>query len=200
MNKLKVGVLASGRGSNFKAIVQKVDNARVEVLIVDNPDARAIAIAKEFDIPCKVVDRKKFDDKFSFEREIINILELYKVELIALAGFMRILSSNFVERFKWKIMNIHPSLLPSFPGLNAQKQALDYGVKVSGCTVHFVDAGTDTGPIILQSVVPVLDDDDPETLSARILEEEHKIYPFAITLFAQNRLIVDGRKVRIKDV
>ncbi|AWB09964.1 MAG TPA: phosphoribosylglycinamide formyltransferase [Thermodesulfobium narugense] len=200
MNKLKVGVLASGRGSNFKAIVQKVDSAEVKVLIVDNPDAKAIEIAKEFDVPYEVVDRKKFISKLSFEKEIINILESYKVELIALAGFMRILSSDFVERFKWKIMNIHPSLLPSFPGLNAQKQALDYGVRVSGCTVHFVDAGTDTGPIILQAVVPVLDDDNPETLASRILNEEHKIYPFAITLFAQNRLVIDGRKVKIKNI
>lgn len=200
LNKLKVGVLASGRGSNFKAIVQKVDSAEVKVLIVDNPDAKAIEIAKEFDVPYEVVDRKKFISKLSFEKEIINILESYKVELIALAGFMRILSSDFVERFKWKIMNIHPSLLPSFPGLNAQKQALDYGVRVSGCTVHFVDAGTDTGPIILQAVVPVLDDDNPETLASRILNEEHKIYPFAITLFAQNRLVIDGRKVKIKNI
>ncbi|AEE14259.1 phosphoribosylglycinamide formyltransferase [Thermodesulfobium narugense DSM 14796] len=200
MNKLKVGVLASGRGSNFKAIVQKVDSAEVKVLIVDNPGAKAIEIAKEFNIPYEVVDRKKFSNKLNFEKEITNILDSYKVELIALAGFMRILSPGFVEHFKWKIMNIHPSLLPSFPGLNAQKQALDYGVRVSGCTVHFVDAGTDTGPIILQAVVPVLDDDSPETLASRILKEEHKIYPFAISLFAQNRLVIDGRKVKIKDI
>lgn len=200
LNKLKVGVLASGRGSNFKAIVQKVDSAEVKVLIVDNPGAKAIEIAKEFNIPYEVVDRKKFSNKLNFEKEITNILDSYKVELIALAGFMRILSPGFVEHFKWKIMNIHPSLLPSFPGLNAQKQALDYGVRVSGCTVHFVDAGTDTGPIILQAVVPVLDDDSPETLASRILKEEHKIYPFAISLFAQNRLVIDGRKVKIKDI
>jgi phosphoribosylglycinamide formyltransferase-1 len=150
-------------------------------------------------IPYKVIDRKILN-KEDFEREIINILDSYNVELVVLAGFMRILGTEFVEHFKWRVMNIHPSLLPSFPGLHAQKQALEYGVKISGCTVHFVDAGTDTGPIILQSAVCVLEDDTEESLSSRILEEEHKIYPFAVSLFAQNRLIIYGRKVKIKNI
>ncbi len=200
MHRLKVGVLASGRGSNFKAIAQKAENVEIVLLVVDKPDAKAIEIAKDLNIPYKFIDRKNFGNKEDFEREIINVLDSYSVELVVLAGFMRILGAEFVEHFKWRTMNIHPSLLPSFPGLHAHNQALEYGVKVSGCTVHFVDAGTDTGPIILQSAVCVLEDDTEESLSSRILEEEHKIYPFAVSLFAQNRLIIDGRKVKIKNI
>jgi phosphoribosylglycinamide formyltransferase-1 len=199
LHRLKVGVLASGRGSNFKAIAQKAENVEIVLLVVDKSDAKAIEIAKDLNIPYKVIDRKILN-KEDFEREIINILDSYNVELVVLAGFMRILGTEFVEHFKWRVMNIHPSLLPSFPGLHAQKQALEYGVKISGCTVHFVDAGTDTGPIILQSAVCVLEDDTEESLSSRILEEEHKIYPFAVSLFAQNRLIIDGRKIKIKNI
>jgi phosphoribosylglycinamide formyltransferase-1 len=199
LHRLKVGVLASGRGSNFKAIAQKAENVEIVLLVVDKSDAKAIEIAKDLNIPYKVIDRKILN-KEDFEREIINILDSYNVELVVLAGFMRILGTEFVEHFKWRVMNIHPSLLPSFPGLHAQKQALEYGVKISGCTVHFVDAGTDTGPIILQSAVCVLEDDTEESLSSRILEEEHKIYPFAVSLFAQNRLIIYGRKVKIKNI
>lgn len=199
MHRLKVGVLASGRGSNFKAIAQKAENVEIVLLVVDKSDAKAIEIAKDLNIPYKVIDRKILN-KEDFEREIINILDSYNVELVVLAGFMRILGTEFVEHFKWRVMNIHPSLLPSFPGLHAQKQALEYGVKISGCTVHFVDSGTDTGPIILQSAVCVLEDDTEESLSSRILEEEHKIYPFAVSLFAQNRLIIYGRKVKIKNI
>ncbi|MEO1783916.1 phosphoribosylglycinamide formyltransferase [Thermodesulfobium sp. 4217-1] len=200
MHRLKVGVLASGRGSNFKAIAQKAENVEIVLLVVDKSDAKAIEIAKDLNIPYKVIDRKNFGNKEDFEREIINVLDSYSVELVVLAGFMRILGAEFVEHFKWRTMNIHPSLLPSFPGLHAHNQALEYGVKVSGCTVHFVDTGTDTGPIILQSAVCVLEDDSEESLSSRILEEEHKIYPFAVSLFAQNRLIIDGRKVKIKNI
>jgi len=199
LHRLKVGVLASGRGSNFKAIAQKAENVEIVLLVVDKSDAKAIEIAKDLNIPYKVIDRKILN-KEDFEREIINILDSYNVELVVLAGFMRILGTEFVEHFKWRVMNIHPSLLPSFPGLHAQKQALEYGVKISGCTVHFVDSGTDTGPIILQSAVCVLEDDTEESLSSRILEEEHKIYPFAVSLFAQNRLIIYGRKVKIKNI
>jgi phosphoribosylglycinamide formyltransferase-1 len=200
LHRLKVGVLASGRGSNFQAIAQKAENVEIVLLVVDKPDAKAIEIAKDLNIPYKVIDRRNFSNKEDFEREIINILDLYNSELVILAGFMRILGAEFVEHFKWRIMNIHPSLLPSFSGLHAHKQALEYGVRVSGCTVHFVDTGTDTGPIILQSAVCVLEDDTEESLSSRILEEEHKIYPFAVSLFAQNRLIIDGRKVKIKNI
>jgi len=130
---------------------------------------------------------------------LINILKGKGVEIVVLAGFMRVLTPRFIREFKMKILNIHPALLPSFPGVNAQKQALDYGVKFSGCTVHFVDEGVDTGPIIVQSVVPVLPDDTEETLRERILKEEHRIFPFAIKMLAEERLIVEGRKVRVKD-
>lgn len=200
LHRLKVGVLASGRGSNFKAISQKAENVEIVLLVVDKSDAKAIEIAKDLNIPYKVIDRGNFSNKEDFEKEIIKVLDSYNVELVVLAGFMRILGAAFVEHFKWRTMNIHPSLLPSFPGLHAHNQALEYGVKVSGCTVHFVDVGTDTGPIILQSAVCVLEDDTEESLSSRILEEEHKIYPFAVSLFAQNRLIIDGRKVKIKNI
>lgn len=200
LHRLKVGVLASGRGSNFKAISQKAENVEIVLLVVDKSDAKAIEIAKDLNIPYKVIDRRNFSNKEDFEKEIIKVLDSYNVELVVLAGFMRILGAEFVEHFKWRTMNIHPSLLPSFPGLHAHNQALEYGVKVSGCTVHFVDVGTDTGPIILQSAVCVLEDDTEESLSSRILEEEHKIYPFAVSLFAQNRLIIDGRKVKIKNI
>jgi len=203
MKPLILGVLASGRGSNFEAIAKncaegKID-ARIAILLSDNPNAKALERAKVYGIEARYVDPGPYKTKLSpeAEEEYVRILKEHGVELVCLAGFMRILKSHFLRSFPYRIMNIHPALLPSFPGLHAQKQAFDYGVKVSGCTVHFVDEGIDTGPIIIQRAVPVLEDDTAETLAARILAEEHKIYSEAIQLFAEGRLKIEGRKVRV---
>jgi phosphoribosylglycinamide formyltransferase-1 len=196
--KLRLGVLASGRGTNLQAIIDSINEgkllAEIVIVISDNPKAMALERAKIANIPTAYVKPGK---KSEFEREIIRILEENKVDLIVLAGFMRILSADFVSRFPLRIINIHPSLLPSFPGLEAQRQALEYGVKITGCTVHFVNEIVDGGPIILQEAVPVYDDDTVESLSARILEKEHKILVEAIRLFGENRLKVVGRRVFI---
>ncbi|MFH0887436.1 MAG: phosphoribosylglycinamide formyltransferase, partial [bacterium] len=148
-------------------------------------------------IPAVVVDHKLYSNQEDYETEVIRQLKDHGVELVCLAGYMKIVSLRIINEFKGKMMNIHPALLPSFPGLQVQKKALDYGAKVSGCTVHFVDEGTDTGPIIMQSVVPIIEDDTVESLSARIIKEEHKIYPKAIDLFAKGRLVIDGRRVKV---
>jgi len=196
--KLRLGVLVSGRGTNLQAIIDSINEgkllAEIVIVISDNPKAMALERAKIANIPTAYVKPGK---KSEFEREIIRILEENKVDLIVLAGFMRILSADFVSRFPLRIINIHPSLLPSFPGLEAQRQALEYGVKITGCTVHFVNEIVDGGPIILQEAVPVYDDDTVESLSARILEKEHKILVEAIRLFGENRLKVVGRRVFI---
>ncbi|MCX7794941.1 MAG: phosphoribosylglycinamide formyltransferase [bacterium] len=196
--KLRLGVLVSGRGTNLQAIIDSINegklSAEIVIVISDNPNAMALERAKRVNIPTVYVKPGK---RSEFEGEIIKILEKNNVDLIVLAGFMRILSSDFVNHFPLRIINIHPSLLPSFPGLNAQKQALEYGVKITGCTVHFVNEIVDGGPIILQEAVPVYDDDTVETLSARILEKEHKILVEAIRLFGENRLRVVGRRVFI---
>jgi len=196
--KLRLGVLASGRGTNLQAIIDSINEgkllAEIVIVISDNPKAMALERAKRANIPTAYVKPGK---RSEFEREIIRILEENKVDLIVLAGFMRILSADFVSRFPLRIINIHPSLLPSFPGLEAQRQALEYGVKITGCTVHFVNEIVDGGPIILQEAVPVYDDDTVESLSARILEKEHKILVEAIRLFGENRLRVVGRRVFI---
>lgn len=193
-DSLKVGVLVSGRGSNLQAILEACSSknfpARVAVVISNNPEAPALDRAKKFGVP-SVVARNGAHQ----EEEILEGLRQYDVGLVCLAGFMKILSPKFVAAFKNKIMNIHPSLLPSFPGLGAQKKALESGAKRSGATVHFVDEGCDTGPIILQSEVTVHKDDTVESLSERILKEEHKIYPKAIELFATKRLKIVGRRV-----
>ena len=196
--KLRLGVLVSGRGTNLQAIIDSINEgkllAEIVIVISDNPNAMALERAKRANIPTAYVKPGK---KSEFEREIIRILEENKVNLIVLAGFMRILSADFVSRFPLRIINIHPSLLPSFPGLEAQRQALEYGVKITGCTVHFVNEIVDGGPIILQEAVPVYDDDTVESLSARIMEKEHKILVEAIRLFGENRLKVVGRRVFI---
>lgn len=172
---------------------------KVVVVLSDVPDAQALRRASQAGIPAIHIDPGRTGARLSPESEqkYIDVLESHGVDLIALAGFMRILSKGFVRRFRGRILNIHPSLLPSFPGLNAQKQALEYGVKLSGCTVHFVDEGVDTGPIIIQAAVPVLEADTVETLSERILKEEHRIYVEAINLFAKGRLRLEGRVVRV---
>ncbi len=199
---LSIGVLASGRGSNLQAIIDAIANrrlnARVAIVISDNPTAYALERAQAVGIPALACNPKAYPDKEKYEQAIVQALREQGVELVVLAGYMRLVGATLLENFSNRIMNIHPALLPAFPGLHGQEQAWEYGVKFSGCTVHFVDGGMDTGPIILQAVVPVLDDDTAETLSARILEQEHRIYPEAIQLYAQGHLEIAGRKVRIK--
>ena len=191
----------SGRGSNLQSILDHIDAGElpveVTVVVSDHKDAFALQRAAKHGIPTVVVERKACKDKSEFEDRIADALISHGAELVVLAGFMRILSGNFISKFPHRIMNIHPALLPSFTGLHAQGQAVAYGVKVAGCTVHFIDEGTDTGPIILQKVVPVMDDDTEDTLADRILVEEHKALPEAIKLWAEGRLTVEGRKVRI---
>lgn len=202
MSLLRIGVLASGRGSNFQSIIDEIESQRLKaqivLLITDNPFAFAIERAKKHGIEYLAITPKSFNSKDDFYRNIADELKKRDAELVVLAGFMRIVGKPLIEAFPNRIMNIHPALLPSFPGLYGQKQALEYGVKVSGCTVHFVDEGMDTGPIIIQAVVPVFQDDTEESLSERILKFEHKIYPEAIRLFSQGRIEIEGRKVRIK--
>jgi phosphoribosylglycinamide formyltransferase-1 len=197
---MKIGVLLSGRGSNFRAIKEAIDkgelkNVEIALVVSNKSDSAGLAYAKECGLNTLYLNHKDYSDRESYDREIVNNLRKADVELVCLAGFMRLISPYFVEEYRNKIINIHPSLLPAFPGLDAQKQAFDYGVKFAGCTVHFVDEKMDTGPIILQKCVPVLEDDTEETLSARILEQEHIAYPEAVRLFAEGKLKVDGRKV-----
>lgn len=198
---MNLGVLISGRGSNLQAIIDACESgkipAKVAVVVSNDPGAGGLERAKKHDIPAVVIDNRQFKDKNTYELEIVKTLKSKKVDLVCLAGYMRIVGPVLLEHFLGKMINIHPALLPSFPGLHAQKQALDHGVKVSGVTVHFVDEGCDTGPIIIQSAVPVLDNDTEETLSARILEQEHKIYPQAIKLIAEDKLKIEGRRVKI---
>lgn len=200
---LNIGVLASGRGSNFQAIIDAVNadriKAKIKILITDKKDAYAIERAKKNNIEPLFISPKDFNTKDEWFRRIAQELNKRNVGLVLLAGFMRIVRKPLLEAFPMKVMNIHPALLPSFPGLHGQKQAVDYGARISGCTVHFVDEGMDTGPVIIQAAVPVKPDDTEETLSERILKFEHKIYPEAVRLYAEGRLEVRGRKVFIKD-
>ncbi|HHN65842.1 MAG TPA: phosphoribosylglycinamide formyltransferase [Nitrospirae bacterium] len=199
----RLGVLASGRGSNFQSIIDSIDSgylyAKVELLITDNPEAFAIERARKSRIPFKIMEPSHYPDRDSYYRAIAEELKKRGVELVILAGFMRVVKKPLIDAYPMRIMNIHPALLPSFPGLHGQRQAVEYGVKISGCTVHFVDEGVDTGPIIVQAAVPVYHDDTEESLSERILMEEHKIYPYAIKLFIEGRLKVDDRRVIILD-
>lgn len=197
--KVRLGVLASGRGSNLQAIIDaseagKID-AIVAIVISDVADARALELARRHGVEAVFVDPRLHATSEDFDAAVTDLLRQHEVELVCLAGFMRLLSPYFIRKYRNRIMNIHPALLPAFPGLHAQRQALRYGAKVSGCTVHFVDEGVDTGPIIIQAVVPVLDSDTEESLSARILQHEHQIYPQAIQLFAEGRLELRGRQV-----
>lgn len=200
---VKLAILVSGGGTNLQSIIDSVEAGRLEaeikVVLSDNPDAYALERAKRHSIPTEVVTKKEFPGKDAFNAEIVRRLRGYGVELVALAGYMRIISPAVLEAFPMRVINIHPSLLPSFPGLDVQRKAIEHGVKISGCTVHFVDAGVDSGPVIIQAAVPVLDGDTPESLAARILKEEHKIYPKAIQLFSEGRLKVEGRRVVITD-
>lgn len=202
MTKRKIGVLVSGRGSNFQAVADKIKNENlpieIAVVISDSPEAYALQRAEKMGISHVAIARQDYPDKASFEAAIDKRLRDAEVELVVLAGFMRILSADFVNSWYHKIINIHPALLPSFTGLDAQGQALNYGVKIAGCTVHFVDAGMDTGPIIMQAAVPVLDEDTHDTLAARILVQEHTILPEVVKLWSEDRLTVNGRKVKIR--
>ena len=197
-----IGVLVSGRGSNLQAIIDAIEvgmlPVRVGIVISDKANAYALERARLAGIPHLVIERKEYADKKSFEAAIDAALRGAAAELVVLAGFMRILGSEFVRAWSGRMMNIHPALLPAFPGLDAQAQALAYGAKISGCTVHYVDEGVDSGPVILQQAVPVLPDDTEDTLSERILVEEHRLYPEAIKLWAQDQLVVSGRRVTVQ--
>ena len=199
---INIGVLASGRGTNLQAIIEAIEEGKIageiKVVMSDNPDAYALKRAQQYHIDTRYVDFKEFKNREDYDKEIIKTLKEKKIELVVLAGYMRILSSYFIRTYQNKIINIHPALLPSFQGLHAQKQAVEYGAKVSGCTVHFVDEGVDSGPIILQKAVEVSDDDTEESLAEKILKEEHQIYPRAIQLFSESRLMIKGRRVFIK--
>ena len=200
MAKEKLGVLCSGRGTDLQSIIDAIAAGQVPAeiaIVLTDKEAYALKRAKKAGIEAVCVDRKQFDGREPFEKALIEKLEAAGVTLVVLAGFMRILTPYFVGHFAGRIMNIHPALLPSFPGAHAHRDVLAYGVKVSGCTVHFVDEGTDSGPIIMQAAVPVLDDDTEETLGARVLKEEHRIYPECIRLYCEGKLKVEGRKVTI---
>lgn len=198
---LNIGVLISGSGSNLQAIIDacaKGDiKARISCVISNKEDAYGLERARKAGIPALHLDHRAYSGREAYDEALVATLREFEVDLVALAGFMRIITCTLLDAFPMAVMNIHPALLPSFPGLHAQKQALDYGAKVAGCTVHFVDCGTDTGPIIIQAAVPVLEDDTEETLSARIQKEEHRVYPEAIRLFTQGRLEVNGRVVAV---
>lgn len=199
---LRVGVLASGRGSNLAALLDACARpgfpARVVVVVGDRERAPALERARAAGVEALFVNPKDFDDREAFDMALVRALDARRVGLVCLAGFMRILSSGFVHAFAGRALNIHPSLLPAFPGLHPQRQALAHGVRVSGATVHFVEEGVDAGPIVLQASVPVLGDDTEETLAARILVEEHRLYPEAVRLFAEGRLEIAGRSVVIR--
>ena len=199
---INIGVLASGRGTNLQAIIEAIKEGKIEgrisIVISDNRDAFALKRAKQNNIETEYINFKSFKNREDYDKEIMECLKEKDIDLVVLAGYMRILSPYFIRTYKNRIINIHPALLPSFPGLHAQRQAVEYGVKISGCTVHFVDEGIDSGPVILQKAVEVKDNDTEESLAERILKEEHQIYPRAIQLFCQGRLIIKGRKVFIK--
>ncbi|MBR2355603.1 MAG: phosphoribosylglycinamide formyltransferase [Kiritimatiellae bacterium] len=203
MSRLKIGVLGSGSGSNMQSIVDEIEagrlDAEVRVVLADVPDAKILDRAKRHGIPCQYLDCAPWKTKLEgpAEDRCIEILKAAGVDTVVLAGFMRIVKPKLLAAFPNRVLNIHPALLPAFPGVHSWTQALDYGCKVAGVTVHFVDGGTDTGPIIVQKCVPVLEDDTPETLHARIQVEEHKAFPEALALLAAGRLSVEGRRVRI---
>lgn len=203
MAKIGVGVLASGSGTNLQAIIDAAEAgkiaARVAVVISDKKDAYALTRAKKHKITHFFVDLSSFPSRAEYDRHLISLLREHKVDLVVLAGYMLLVGPEFVRAFPHRIMNIHPALLPSFPGTHGVADALKYGVKISGVTVHFVDEELDTGPIILQEAVSVLDDDTEETLHQRIHQVEYKLYPLAIKLFAEGKLRVEGRRVRIEE-
>jgi phosphoribosylglycinamide formyltransferase-1 len=200
--KLRLGVLVSGGGTNLQSILDhaakgKID-AEVAVVISNKPGAFALDRARRAKVPAVVVEHKGFAGREAYDERLAEVLREHRVDLVCLAGFMRLLSPVLIRAFPNRILNIHPALLPSFPGLEVQRKALEHGVRFSGCTVHVVDEGCDTGPIVIQAVVPIAPDDTPERLAARILKQEHKIYPRAIQLFAEGRIALEGRRVRVQ--
>lgn len=200
---LPLGVLLSGSGTNLQAIIDAITrqelNATIQIVISNRTDAYGIERARKHGIPTAVIPHKDFPSREAFEASLISTLQASGVQLVILAGFMRLLSPVFIRAFPQRIMNIHPALLPSFPGVHAQRQALERGVRIAGATVHFVDEEMDHGPIIAQAAVPVYPDDTEVTLSARILAQEHRVYPHAIQLYAEGRLEIQGHKVIIRD-
>lgn len=200
--KKRIAVLASGRGSNFQAVIDAIAAGEIPAvcvgLVTDNPRAYAIERAEGAGIPVTVVDYARFPSKVSYEEALLAAMQGCRADLFVLAGYMRILGAGIVHEFSGRMMNIHPALLPAFTGLHAQRQAVECGVKVAGCTVHLVDEGMDTGPIVVQRCVPVLPDDDESTLADRILVEEHKALPLAVKFFCEDRLEVTGRRVRVR--
>ena len=200
--KKRIAVLASGRGSNFQAVIDAIAAGQIPAacvaLITDNPKAYAIERAAKAKIPVNIVDFASFPSRDAYDRALLAAMQECRADLFVLAGYMRILGVDVVRAFPLKMVNIHPALLPSFTGLHAQRQAVLHGVKIAGCTVHFVDESLDGGPIILQRSVPVLDDDDEDDLADRILEQEHVAFPEAIRLFCEDRLEITGRIVRIR--
>jgi phosphoribosylglycinamide formyltransferase-1 len=199
---VRLGILISGRGSNFEAIANNIArrklDAEIAILISNRADAAGLEIARERGIPMRVIASAGLERE-AYDRLVIEELRTHQVDLVCLAGFMRLLSAHFIRAFPSRILNIHPSLLPAFPGLDAQRQALEYGVKITGCTVHFVDEFLDSGPIVIQAAVPVLDNDTVESLSGRILAQEHLIYSKAIQYIVENRTTIEGRRVKIRE-
>jgi phosphoribosylglycinamide formyltransferase-1 len=202
--QLPIGVLISGSGTNLQSIIDAIEaqalDAQIEVVVSNKADAYGLARAQKHNIDTAVLEHKSFSSREAYDQAVMDILQRCGVELVVLAGFMRLLSPLFIKAYSNRIMNIHPALLPAFPGLHVQKKALEHGVRFSGCTVHFVNDECDDGPIIMQAVVPVFPDDDESALAARILKQEHRIYPRAIQLYAQGRLHVVGRKVIVNDL
>jgi len=198
---LAIGILASGRGSNFQSIIDSIESgnlsAKIAILITDKSDAYAIERASKHNIETLIIKPSDFSDKNEYYSHIAVELKKRNVGLVVLAGFMRVVGKALIDQFPDRVINIHPALLPSFPGLHGHKDAIDYGVRISGCTVHFADEGVDTGPIIMQAAVPAYHDDTEDTLSERILKQEHRIYPYVIKLFAEGKISIDGRKVTI---
>lgn len=201
---MNIAVFCSGSGTNLQAIIDVVKgkgiNAEIRLVVSDNPDAYALVRARNANIKTYVVERKNFKTKQEFEAEIIKNLEKEDIQLICLAGYMRMLSPDFIKKYRNRILNVHPALLPSFKGTHGIKDALEYGVKITGPTVHFVDEGMDSGPIVLQAALEVRDDDTEESLLERVHKLEHKLYPEAIRLFVEGRLKIEGRKVRIVEL
>jgi phosphoribosylglycinamide formyltransferase-1 len=199
---MRLGILISGRGSNFEAIANAISrrklDAEIAIVISNRASAGGLEIARERGIPMRVIESRGMERE-AYDKLVIDELKTHEVDLVCLAGFMRLLSASFVQSFPNRVVNIHPSLLPAFPGLDAQRQALEYGAKITGCTVHIVDEFLDSGPILIQAAVPVPDNDTVESLSARILTQEHLIYPKAIQYLAENRVTLDGRRVTIRE-
>ncbi|HHW08194.1 MAG TPA: phosphoribosylglycinamide formyltransferase [Clostridia bacterium] len=200
---LRIAVLASGRGTNLQALIeaQNADRLGGEIVLVvsDNPQAKALERASRHGIPTRVIEPAGYATREGFDRALVETLQAHRVELVVLAGYMRLLSPVVLQAYPQRVINIHPSLLPSFPGLNAQEQAWKYGVKYTGCTVHFVDEGMDTGPIIAQRVVAVNPEDTADDLAAKILQEEHRLYPQVVRWLAEGRVVLQGRRVLIKE-